>query len=96
MDNTRVEGLQDLVRLLLGRFDKIDDKLDRMAKVKQCLDNDELLDNQDMCTLLGITKRTLQRYWQKKIITYYMIDGKTYYKKSELMGFFSQRGKKLP
>ena len=44
----------------------------RDSRQTSALDGDKLLDNQDMCELLGITKRTLARYRQKKLVTYYM------------------------
>ena len=49
-----------------------------------------------MCELLGVTKRTLARYRQKKLVTYYMIDGRTYYKASEVQDFLNKKGKVLP
>ena len=52
--------------------------------------------NLPMTRLLGITKRTLARYRQKKLVTYYMIDGRTYYKASEVEAFLNQKGKSLP
>ena len=70
--------------------------MERMNKLKDCLDGDTLLDNYDLCQLLGITKRTLARYRQKKLVTYYMIDGRTYYKASEVEAFLNQKGKSLP
>ena len=81
---------------IMERFDKIDRALERMNKLKDCLDGDTLLDNYDLCQLLGITKRTLARYRQKKLVTYYMIDGRTYYKASEVEAFLYQKGKSLP
>lgn len=39
---------------------------------------------------------TLARYRQKKYVTYYMIDGRTYYKASEVEAFLNQKGKVLP
>ena len=77
---------------IMERFDKIDRALERMNKLKDCLDGDTLLDNYDLCQLLGITKRTLARYRQKKLVTYYMIDGRTYYKASEVEAFLNQKG----
>lgn len=62
---------------IMERFDRIERALERMNKLKECLDGDTLLDNYDLCRLLGITKRTLARYRQKKLVTYYMIDGTT-------------------
>lgn len=90
---TIIQHIDECLKLILTRFDKIDDRLERMTKIKDSLDGDEFLDNQDLCNLLGVTKRTLQRYRQKKIISYYMIDKKPYYKKSEILSFFSQKGK---
>ncbi|MCM0221084.1 helix-turn-helix domain-containing protein [Bacteroides fragilis] len=80
---------------IMERFDKIDRALERMNKLKDCLDGDTLLDNYDLCQLLGITKRTLARYRQKKLVTYYMIDGRTYYKASEVEAFLNQKGRSL-
>lgn len=81
---------------IMERFDKIEKTLAQMNKLKECLDGDTLLDNYDMCKLLGVTKRTLARYRQRKLVTYYMIDGRTYYKASEVEDFFIQKGKVLP
>ena len=78
------ETLHKMFSRLIERFDKVEDTLGRMNRQKGALDGDTLLDNYDMCTLLGITKRTLARYRQKKLVTYYMIDGRTYYKSSEV------------
>ena len=64
-----------------------------MNRQTSALDGDKLLDNQDMCELLGITKRTLARYRQKKLVTYYMIDGRTYYKSSEVKEFLNRKGR---
>lgn len=86
------EKLEAIYILLEKRFDNLDQKMNRMINVKECLDGDKLLDNQDLCLLLGITKRTLARYRQKKLIPYYMIDKKTYYKSSEVQEFLKKKG----
>lgn len=49
------------------------------------------MDNYDMCQLLNITKRTLARYRQKKLINYYMIDRKVFYRASEAQEFLKKR-----
>ena len=46
---------------IMDKLDSIDSKIDRMTKVKDVMDGDKLLDNHDLCMLLGVTKRTLQR-----------------------------------
>lgn len=87
------EELNYLLNQIMGRFDTIDKTLERMNKLKDCIDGDTLLDNHDLCALLGVTKRTLARYRQKKKVRYYMIDGRTYYKSSEIKEFLQMKGK---
>ncbi len=77
---------------LMERFDKIEKMLERQNKMKECLDGDTPLDNYDLSKLLGVTHRTLARYRQKKLIRYYMIDGRTYYKASEINDFLKMKG----
>ena len=79
---------------IMDKLNSIDQKLDRMTKVKNAMNGDKLLDNHDLCMLLGVTKRTLQRYRHLEKITYYRIDGKTYYKASEIEEFLQRHNKK--
>ena len=79
---------------IMDKLNAMDQKLDRMTKVKNAMDGDKLLDNHDLCMLLGVTKRTLQRYRQLQKITFYRIDGKTYYKASEIQEFLQKYNKK--
>jgi hypothetical protein len=91
MDNKN--SFEDWMKILLGRFDKIDKTLDRMNKLKECFDGDALLDNYDLCKLLRVTKRTIARYRQKKLIPYYTYDnGRVYYKASEVEEFMIKKG----
>ena len=79
---------------IMERLIALEKKLDRMSKVKEAMDGDKLLDNHDLCMLLGVTKRTLQRYRQLQKIIFYRIDGKTYYKASEIQEFLQRFNKK--
>ena len=90
------ETVHKMFTSLMERFDKMERAFERMNKLKDCLDGDTLLDNYDLCRLLGVTKRTLARYRQKKLIRYYMIDGRTYYKASEIQELLQMKGKSLP
>jgi len=87
--------LEDLKKLINFRMDKVEKKIDQMIKIKDALDGDKLLDNQDLCLLLGITKHSLARYRSKKLIRYYQIDRKVFYKASEIQEFLKTRGKEL-
>ena len=88
MIQTDRETFQMMLHQIMERFDRIEDRLSRMNRQTSALDGDKLLDNQDMCELLGITKRTLARYRQKKL--------GTYYKSSEVEAFLNQKGRRLP
>jgi len=79
---------------IMDKLDAMDRKLDRMTRIKDAMDGDKLLDNHDLCMLLGVTKRTLQRYRQLEKVTYYKIDGKTYYKSSEIQDFLKRHNRK--
>jgi predicted DNA-binding transcriptional regulator YafY len=78
---------------LMEKLNAMDKKIDRMNNVKEAMNGDKLLDNHDLCMLLGVTKRTLQRYRQLEKIVYYKIDGKTYYKASEIQEFLKGHNK---
>lgn len=45
---------------------------------------DEWLDNQEVCQLLKISKRTLQTYRDNKTLAYSQIGYKCYYKKADI------------
>ena len=47
---------------LMARFDKIDAYMAKLAMKEKLLEGDALMDNQDVCRMLNISKRTLQRY----------------------------------
>jgi hypothetical protein len=82
-----------MFRMIMERLDRIDEKLQIKKQEVQPLDGDKLLDNQDMCMLLGVTKRTLARYRQKKLIRYYSIRGRVWYRASEVKEFLQKKGK---
>lgn len=67
------------------------EKLFRAASIKEkkhanYLNGEKLYDNQDICLLLNISKRTLQRY-RDSGLKYYTILHKTYYKEKDLHVF---------
>ena len=90
------EILERMIQTMVEGFDRIEKKLDRMNRLKDCLDGDTLLDNCDIARLLGVTLRTVARYREKGLIRYYQTDenGKNFYRSSEIKEFLQQRGKK--
>ena len=90
------EVLEKMIMTIVEGFDRIEKKLDRMNRLKDCLDGDTLLDNCDLAQLLGVTQRTIARYREKGLIRYSQTDenGKNFYRSSEIREFLQQKGKK--
>lgn len=90
------EVLEKMIMTIVEGFDRIEKKLDRMNRVKECMDGDTLLDNYDIAKLLNVSLRTVDRYREKGLIRYYQTDtnGKNYYRSSDIQAFLVQRGKK--
>lgn len=72
---------------IMDRFDHTDKALERLKKRNNMLDGERLYDNQDVCQLLNISKRTLQRYRSRGELPFHMIYHKTYYKESDIHTF---------
>ncbi|KAA6318672.1 hypothetical protein EZS27_031350 [termite gut metagenome] len=69
------------------RFDRLDKYLEKMALKEKLLEGERLLDNQDVCQLLNVSKRTLQRYRSSGELPYQMIYHKTFYKEGDVEAF---------
>ncbi len=63
---------------ILEQIELIHQKTDKLLSDKK-EGEIKLLDNQDLCQLLHVDKRTLQRYRSKGILKYCRIGGKTFY-----------------
>ncbi len=90
------EVLEKMIMTIVECFDRIEKKLDRMGRVKDFMNGDELLDNYDIARLLNVSLRTVARYREKGLIRYYQTDdnGKNFYRSSEIQEFLLKRGKK--
>ena len=90
------EVLEKMIMTIVEGFDRIEKKLDRMGRVKEFLNGDELLDNYDIAKLLNVSLRTVARYREKGLIHYYQTDenGKNFYRSSEIQEFLLKCGKK--
>ena len=90
------EVLEKMIMTIVEGFDRIEKKLDRMGRVKDFMNGDELLDNYDIARLLNVSLRTVARYREKGLIRYYQTDdnGKNFYRSSEIQEFLLKRGKK--
>ena len=90
------EVLEKMIMTIVEGFERIEKKLDRMGRVKEFLNGDELLDNYDIARLLNVSLRTVARYREKGLIRYYQTDenGKNFYRSSDIQDFLQKRGKK--
>lgn len=51
---------------------------------------DRLLDNYDLCKMLNVSKRTLQRYRTSGDLPYHMLYHKTFYRESDVFEFIGR------
>lgn len=78
--NTIIRHLESII----GQLDRMDRKIDLFVNNGE-VNKDDYLDNQDLCLMLGITKKTLYRYRKKGLLIPHSFEGrKLYYKKSEI------------
>ncbi len=84
------ENFEAWMERIMTRFDKQDRTLDKMNQQQNMLDGERLYDNQDLCQLLHVSKRTLQRYRSIGELPFQMIYHKTYYKESDVHTFIRE------
>ena len=73
------EEFEGWMQRIMQRFDTTEKLLERVLKKNSLLDGEELLDNQDLCLLLKVGIRTLQRYRAIGALPYFTISGKVFY-----------------
>lgn len=85
-------------RLFESWMERIAERLDRSEKMlTSFLNNDDisgvngrqLLDNQDVCQILQISKRSVQRYRSSGMLPYITLRGKIYYRKTDVVEFLN-------
>lgn len=74
-----------VLRELNTELDDLLQLADNASRVYAPLFNEEKwLDNQEVCLILGITKRTLQSYKDKGILPYSKLNRKNYFKYTDV------------
>ena len=81
------EYFESWMQRLNSKLDEVVNKLDDSGEEVPLLDGEKLLDNYDVCRMLNVSKRTLQRYRSLGELPYQMIYHKTFYKESDVMKF---------
>jgi hypothetical protein len=59
-------------------------------KERHKIDGETLLDNQDLCFMLNVSKRTLQRFRSSGFLPYKRINQKLYYLESDVLQFIRE------
>lgn len=72
---------------IMSRFDMLESRITKNEKPRHKLNSELLLDNQDLCFMLNVSKRTLQRYRSSGKLPFKRIEQKTYYLESDVHAF---------
>jgi hypothetical protein len=94
-----IEGrdFETWMKRIMERFDRLENRIDRpdeQAQMAPTVDGERLYDNQDLCLLFNVCKRTLQRYRTLGWLNYIRIDQKAYYTESDVKKFIEERAEK--
>jgi len=88
------EEFEVWMRRIMERFDMLERKVTGKEKARPRINGELLYDNQDLCFMMNISKRTLQRYRSMKWLPFRRIDQKTYYLESDVQKFIRDYLKK--
>ena len=84
---------------LMARVKAIEEKTDSLCKKQEDLGLKKWLDNQEVCDILGISKRTLQEYRNKGLLPFGRFKNKLFYKPEDvekvLQSYYHINSKKL-
>ncbi len=92
---------EDCMRQVFNRLDRQQEMLASMQEDKKEkpplteMLEDDTMDNQDVCMLLHVSKRTLQRYRSDGLLPYRRHRHKTYYRKSDVEMFITTHMKEI-
>jgi hypothetical protein len=89
------EYIEMWMKRIIERLDSLENRMCKPPeKERRTLNGELLLDNTDLCMMLNVSKRTLQRYRSLKWLPFKRIDQKTYYLESEVEKFIKERFEK--
>ncbi len=76
---------------MMDRFDMLEKQIERLSNVRNCLDGEQLLDNQDLMMITKMSPRTLQRCRKSGALPYINKDGKNFYRASDVLLFIREK-----
>jgi hypothetical protein len=78
------------MKRIWDKLESLEAKIDGKGKVRYTIDGETLLDNQDLCFMLNVSKRTLQRFRSSGFLPYKRINQKLYYLESDVLKFIRE------
>lgn len=81
------EEFEQWMNRLWTKIEALEKRIDQLLNRQNVLNGEILLDNQDLCFQLKVSKRSLQRYRSEGKLKYKQIEKKTYYYKSDVEEF---------
>lgn len=97
------QGIEKWLGSIMEKLDRQEQLLEEIRQYQQMMpqvedstgndkwyNGERLYDNQDLCMMLQVSKRSLQRYRSIGILPYLMLRQKTYYKESDVEKFLSE------
>ena len=82
---------KDWMQKLLDKLEEVGKDVKSLQTNPEVMPGDKLLDNQDLCLLLKVSAKTLQRYRKKGILPYLTLDGRCYYRESDVHQLIRER-----
>jgi hypothetical protein len=89
------EEFEKWMQRILERLDMLENKITKKKKTRYTVNGELLFDNQDICVMMNISKRTLQRFRSSERLPYRRIDQKTFYLESDVKNFIQEHMKSL-
>ncbi len=84
----QMKNLEMLIKTHLDRIYKmlttIEEKIEFLMPRQKVIDDKPMWDNATLCKILGVSKRSLQRYRSKGILPYHRNEGRIYYDVDEV------------
>jgi hypothetical protein len=75
------------MKRIMDKFNMLEEKISKKQKHQHTYNGELLFDNQDICFMFNVSKRTLQRYRSSGKLPYRRIEKKTFYLESDVNEF---------
>ena len=85
MKNYLIGQRDPCIKDILQRVEYADKVLDKLSKsLKRTFNGERFISDSELSRVLKISRRTLQDYRSARILPYYLISGKAFYKESDI------------